>query len=292
MKKNLLITNPLSGKYKKNKIDYFLQKLEKMGLKISKIELKKDQKIKEVLDNLIVDEYDTIFLAFGDGTINSTLNAIANRDDFFKFKICIVPFGTANVLANELGTNTTSKVVKAIKKNQIKKLHLGKVINTSDKSERYFSLMASSGFDSIVVNEIDEKVKEKFGKLAYVQKLFDIIIKRYFPPLKTQIGNRKYKNVLTCVSNGKYYGGRIHVSDSKFGDNSFNIVLIKKFNVISILKYIVIRKTNKNIIKMKARSVKITSDIPNYPVQIDGDYYCNLPVKIENTDKFINVIYL
>ncbi len=292
MKKNLLITNPLSGKYKKDKVDSFSQKLRKIGLEVSKIELKKDQKIKGILENLPVDEYETVFLAFGDGTINSAINAIAARDDFFKFKICIVPFGTANVLANELGTNTTSKVIKAIKKNQVKKLHLGKVINLDDKSERYFSLMASSGFDSMVVSKINEKVKEKFGKFAYIQKLFSTIIRRYFPPLKTQIGNRKYKSILTCVSNGKYYGGRIHVSDSKLDDNSFNVILIKKFSVISILEYIITRKTNKNIIRMKAKNVKIMSDNPNYPLQMDGDCYGNLPVKIENTNKFINVIYL
>ena len=292
MKQNLLITNPLSGKYNSHKITSFLKKLEKIGLKISQIKLQKDQKIKEIIDDLDPNEYDTVFLAFGDGTINSAINAIANRNDFYKFKICIVPFGTTNVLASEVGTDNITKVIKAIKKNQIKKLHLGKVININNKTERYFSLMASSGFDSITVSKIDEKVKSKLGKVAYIQKLFYVLNEKQFIPLKTKINNRKYENILTCVSNGKYYGGKIHVTDSKLDDDSFNVVIIKKFNIASMLEYIITRRTNNNIIKLKAKSVEITSDDLNYPLQIDGDCHGNLPVKIEATNKFINTIYL
>lgn len=292
MKQNLLITNPLSGKYKKDKILNFIKEIQKIGLKIIKIELEKNQFVKEIIDNINPDEFDTIFLAFGDGTINSTINAIANRDDFYKFKICVLPFGTANVLANEVGLNTIHKVVTAIKKKQIKKLHLGKTINLNNGSTRYFSLMVSSGFDSLTVSKVDENTKNKLGKSAYIKKLYETIKKEEFTKLQTQIGSRKYENILTCVSNGKYYGGKIHVTDSKLEDNNFDVIIIKKFNIKSMIDYMITKKTNKNIIKLKAKNITITSDNQNHPYQIDGDCYGNLPIRVEATDKFINIIYL
>ena len=87
MKPSILITNPLSGKYKRSRVFSLIKKLKNSGLKIEEIELKKDQEIKEIIDNLNPEDYDTLFLTFGDGTINSAINAIANRDDISKFKL-------------------------------------------------------------------------------------------------------------------------------------------------------------------------------------------------------------
>ena len=291
MKPSILITNPLSGKYKRSRVFSLIKKLKNSGLKIEEIELKKDQEIKEIIDNLNPEDYDTLFLTFGDGTINSAINAIANRDDISKFKLCIVPFGTANVLASEVKTNTIKKVVKAVKNNKTKKLYLGKVIKI-DGSSRYFSVLVSAGFDSLTVSMVTDDIKNKFGKFAYIQKLLKIIKKRRFIDLKTKVNNKKYKNILTCVSNGKYYGGKIHLTDSELDDNNFDIIIIKKFDPISMINYMITRNNNKNIIKLKTKNVEINSEHTNYPVQIDGDYYNNLPIKIETTDKFINVICL
>ena len=168
----------------------------------------------------------------------------------------------------------------------------GLIVIKIDGSSRYFSVLVSAGFDSLTVSMVTDDIKSKFGKFAYIQKLLKIIKKRRFIDLKTKVNNKKYKNILTCVSNGKYYGGKIHLTDSELDDNNFDTIIIKKFDPISMINYMITRNNNKNIIKLKTKNVEINSEHTNYPVQIDGDYYNNLPIKIETTDKFINVICL
>lgn len=289
-----LIVNKYSGGYSSRKLYTLLKNLNNIGLKVDKYELQKTQNVREIIDMLDPEKTPILLLAFGDGTINSAFNAIARRKDYDRFKICIVPMGTANVLGEELNINSVKKSIKAIKNNKIKKLHLGMVKNNIDKKEqtRYFSLMVSTGFDSLAVKRVDENLKNKIGKFAYIYEFLKIVHNRIFDEIQTIIDGNRYNGILACVNNGKYYGSRIRVVDSKLEDNSFNIIIIKKFSILSMIKYMTTKKSNSNVVKLKAKNILISTNKENYPIQIDGDYYCNLPIKVEATNIYINVFYL
>jgi diacylglycerol kinase family enzyme len=63
--------------------------------------------------------------------------------------------------------------------------------------------------------------------------------------------------------------------------------------VISALKYLFTKKSNRNIIKLTEKNnVAITTGVEHYPLQIDGDYYCDLPIRVESSDKYVNMYYL
>lgn len=289
-----LIVNKSSGGYSSRKLYTLLKNLNNIGLKVDKYELQKTQNVREIIDMLDPEKTPILLLAFGDGTINSAFNAIARRKDYDRFKICIVPMGTANVLGEELNINSVKKSIKAIKNNRIKKLHLGMVKNNIGKKEqtRYFSLMVSTGFDSLAVERVDENLKNKIGKFAYIYEFLKIVHNRIFDEIQTTIDGNKYNGILACVNNGKYYGSRIPVVDSKLEDDSFNIIIIKKFSILSMIKYMTTKKSNSNVVKLKAKNILISTNKENYPIQIDGDYYCNLPIKVEATNIYINVFYL
>lgn len=284
-RKYILIANPLSGSYNDKKLNKIIKTLEDNDMFIVRYNLKKDQKIGEIIKDINSDEINNIILAFGDGTINSACNSLLQRDDYYKFNIYIIPMGTANILSMELNCDSIKKSVNAILKNKIKKLHIGKANN------RLFVLMASAGFDSYAVFNVDENLKSKIGKLTYVYEFLKILFKMDFKKITTTIDNEKYENILTCVSNGKYYGVKIPITNSIMTDNIFDVIIIKKFNIFSIIKYLITKKSNKNIIYMKANNVDIISNTNDYPVQLDGDYFFNLPINITTTDKYLNFAY-
>ena len=277
--KTLLITNPLSGNYSNRKINFLISSLNKYNFLVERYNLKEKEPIGDVINAIDASRYNNIIFAFGDGTINSACNAMLNRDDYNKFNILVFPLGTANVVAMELNCDTIKKSVKAFLKQNIKKVHLGLA------NDRYFISMASSGFDAIAVNSVNKKFKKYFGKVAYIYAAFKALFnkKRIF----TTIDGETYENILTCASNGKYYGIKIKVTDSDLSDNIFDVVINKKINIINSIKYLFNKKSNNSILHLQGNSLEINGN-KNLPFQMDGDCYGRLPLTVKTTNKFLN----
>ena len=275
----LLITNPLSGNYSNKKINFLISSLNKYNFQVERYDLKEKEPINDVINSVDCNKYSNIIFAFGDGTINSACNALLNRNDYYKFNILIFPLGTANVVAMELNCDTVKKSVRAFVKQNIKKIHIGLA------NGRYFITMASSGFDAIAVNNVNKTFKKYFGKLAYIYAALKSLFNK--KKIFTTIDGQTYENILTCASNGKYYGIKIKTTNSNLSDNIFDIVIIKKINVIHSIKYLFNKKSNNSIFYLKSHSLKIDGG-KNFPFQLDGDCYGFLPVNIQTTDKYLN----
>ena len=105
---------------------------------------------------------DLLLIAGGDGTINEVLNGINNK----KIVIGIIPIGTANVFANELGIpKNPNHLITTLMQGKIEQLSIGNVNN------KKFIQMAGLGFDAHVVRDVSKSLKNKIGKLAYVYEL-------------------------------------------------------------------------------------------------------------------------
>lgn len=162
----------------------------------------------------------------------------------------------------------------------------------SNENIRYFSLMASAGIDSLTVKNVDDRLKGKIGKLAYIHELLRLLLKRSYRGVRISLKGNSYEGVAVCVSNGKYYGGKIPITAARMEEANFQVIIVRKFKILSIIRYMISRKSNENIIKLETKKARIEADQKNYPLQIDGDYCCNLPVEIETSDKYVNVFCL
>jgi diacylglycerol kinase family enzyme len=286
--KYIIISNPLSGSFDERKISAFYQELETIGIDIADYRLKNSEKIGDVLGKLSKEEKYCLVFACGDGTINSAVNAIINGGYSDNIIITVLPMGTANVLARELNIRNYHDVLRAIKNDDIVKMSLFKAEN-SDGISKLCLLMASVGIDSIAVRTVNDNLKNKIGKWAYIVLFLKNIFKTNRIRLLTRIEGNEYRNVLTCVCNGKYYGGRFKIAGNDLGNNSFDVIVIKKLGLLSCIKYYVTGKT-RNISLIRAKSVEILGEKENYPLQLDGDYFCSTPVSIEVIEAKISAL--
>ena len=278
--KTLLITNPLSGNYNSKKINFLINSLNKKNFVVERYDLKVDEPISNIISTINPDIYNNLIFAFGDGTINSACNALLKRNDYNKFNILIFPAGTANVVSMELNCNTIKKSINAFLKQNIKKVHIGMANN------RYFIAMASSGFDAVAAKNVNKKLKKLCGKLAYIWSAFRSLFKK--KKIITTINGQTYENILTCASNGKYYGVKIKTTNADLGENIFDVVIIKKINIFHAIKYLLKKETNGSIIYEKADKLKLNMDKGEIPFQLDGDCFGNLPLTIKSTNKYLN----
>jgi diacylglycerol kinase (ATP) len=102
---------------------------------------------------------DLVFVWGGDGTVQRCADALAGSEA----AIAIVPAGTANLLASNLGIRQDlAAAVRTGFHGRRTKLDLG-VVNGE-----HFAVMAGLGFDAEMIRDADRSLKSSLGRLAYV----------------------------------------------------------------------------------------------------------------------------
>ena len=135
---------------------------------------------------------DLLLIAGGDGTINEVLNGINNK----KIVIGIIPIGTANVFANELGMpKNPNHLITTLMQGKIEQLSIGNVNN------KKFIQMAGLGFDAHVVRDVSKSLKNKIGKLAYVYESVREIIRHKKVKYEVSVGKKKYQASSVIIAN-------------------------------------------------------------------------------------------
>lgn len=236
---------------------------------------------------------DTIIVAGGDGTINEVINGLLlsdNTEASNKPSLAIIPMGTANVLANELSIpERIEDAVHLALTGVARKISLGRI------NGRYFSLMAGIGFDGETVLGVNRSIKRLSGKGAYILSGIMNLL-RYNPSIiniKTERTNISGTNAV--IGNTHFYAGRFHVtSKASITEPSLDLCLFMGKRRKDMLKYVfgVITERHlmyKDVYYEKCSHLEISS-FGTVHIQVDGDYFGTLPVKIDVVHEALNII--
>src|SRR5579871_6242931 len=205
----LLIRNPTAGRRRQGLVDAVVRQLETEGWAVEMVDTAAAGDARRLAESHEVDRYAVIAVAGGDGTINEVVNGLATRGESAP-PLAIVPLGTANVLAHELGLAAkASAVAKTIMSGRAVLLHPGQAICPSDPDgdPRCFSLMAGAGFDAKVVAGVSARLKRRFGKAAYVWR--SLIETRKYRPVRyaVEIDGVRHEAASVIVTRGRHYAG-------------------------------------------------------------------------------------
>jgi YegS/Rv2252/BmrU family lipid kinase len=102
--------------------------------------------------------YAQVVAAGGDGTVNAVANGLVGTDAV----LGVLPFGTGNILAYNLGVATVPAALAALAADRRMKIDLGRI------DDRYFVAVAGVGFDAKVARSIEDFWKQSLGRLAYL----------------------------------------------------------------------------------------------------------------------------
>jgi YegS/Rv2252/BmrU family lipid kinase len=108
------------------------------------------------------DNVDRVLVWGGDGTVRRCIHTIL--DDELDASIGILPAGTGNLLANNLGIPISLRdAVDIAVHGEPRAIDAG-VIN-----DQHFAVMAGTGFDALMIRDADEnELKDRFGRAGYV----------------------------------------------------------------------------------------------------------------------------
>jgi diacylglycerol kinase family enzyme len=137
----------------------------------------------------------------GDGTINSVINGMTPKGA----TLGVIPLGTANVLAWELGIRSIEAALKRIAHGQQRLFSVGEV--SSAAGQRRFLLMAGIGLDAAAVAGVRPEEKARLGKLAYLLSGLRRFVDWDRSLLTVSDGRRSERCHSLIVANACHYGG-------------------------------------------------------------------------------------
>lgn len=203
----LVIHNPVAGARRARRLAGIVRILEERhGAAVTVRATTGRGDAEEIARTLQPGMVDALVVAGGDGTINEAINGLAATaagEVGPVVPLGLVPLGTANVLAAELGLPSTAEgIAAALVDGAVKPIHLGCA------NGRYFSMMAGAGLDARVVETVDTVLKRRIGKGAYVVRTLQEWATRPGARYRVTIDGRIEEVASVIVAKGHFYGGR------------------------------------------------------------------------------------
>lgn len=165
----------------------------------------------------------------GDGTINEIVNGLAGSD----VPMALLPAGTANILAKELGLPwDIGQAARLIPGGTVRRIALGAAFplngNHSDllsPKGRFFLSVAGAGPDGAIVNGVHPGFKKSAGIAAYWFEGFRQLFQYGFPEMRIRSAGREHKATIIVVGRTAHYGGPFKITtDATLFEDSFEFV--------------------------------------------------------------------
>jgi diacylglycerol kinase (ATP) len=284
----LAVFNPAAGGERRARFERVVAAARAHGCAITVKETTAPGHAEAIAREVSSAQFDVIAAAGGDGTVNEVVNGLTDKG----IALGIIPLGTANVLADEIGLGLgagVEKVARALAFGPIRDMRVGRV------NGRRFIMMAGVGFDADVVAHISLPLKKRLGPLAYVWQGIKQTRTYPFDSYDVTIDGVAYSAVWVVVCNGRRYGGPfIAAPDATLSDDRFYILLMNGRGWRSVLRYGVSLALGKiaswsDVRLVPGRDVSIAG--AGQPVQADGDIVAKLPLRITVDPVPVPLIY-
>lgn len=242
--------------------------------------------------------FDTIVAAGGDGTINEVLNGIGDvPDGFNKARLAVLPLGTVNVFAKELGLPLKlDRAWVVIRQGRERRIDLPRAEFQKDgkPARQYFAQLAGAGLDARAIELVSWKLKKQAGPLAYVAAGLRAI-KEAQPKIEVTRDGQIESGQLVLIGNGRYYGGKFHIfPHADLRDGLLDVCVFPKVNWFTLFYCGVSLLATATLPHSRARHFRTATfqlaGPPGTTFQVDGDSCGKLPASFSIESLALRVV--
>lgn len=229
--------------------------------------------------------YDRVLVAGGDGTVMEALSGMIKNPD--PLPVGILPQGTANLLCRALAIplNLADALDLALGDGVIVDVDLGYLPD----HDRFFAIVAGSGWDAQLIDEATREMKNKLGFFAYVvtgvKSLFSLKSSRVTATID---GAPHFfrAHTLMVLNVGEIHGTPVAVGDNVSPhDGQLDLLVASNSSLWGVVK-LVFRLLTKQfhggheLRYFKAKSIKLSAN-PPLKLEIDGECIGEMPFSVE-----------
>ena len=298
----LLIHNPnagYGGSARRRRLDKARRILSRGGIEADLQETRAPGDATEMAQRATAEGRQLVIACGGDGTLNEVVNGLAVQQNGRRVPMALLPGGTANVLAKELGLpwdilSAAEKLVHG----EIKEIALGLATPLNEPGKkRYFLSVAGAGPDGMIVYSIDLDLKARVGIFAYWWQGAREVFRYKFPHFRVVTGEQKLDVSLVVVGRTKHYGGpfRITTEADLYADHFEFMALTTQsgFRYLSYLPTLWLGKLRgtEGVHYWKASST-VCEPLDSNPVyaQVDGEPLARLPVEFKIVPRALKLL--
>lgn len=236
-----------------------------------------DYTIRQTLENI---KLKRLIIGGGDGSVSLAASLIRRMNP--KVELAVLPVGTANYYAKSLGVGRNMhRAFEIALANKTEKRHLCRV------NKRDFLLGVNIGATSSMLAEVTSDNKRRFGKIAYVRGLFQVLRRFDAPDVTVVVNGMKKEYVSTeLVVLNQYLPERIQLTPKVSGSEPYFEIITyglgnSKLSPLfgAAIFVITLGRNQKYLKRIKATSATIRTKKP-LPVAIDGDSLEQTPIEV------------
>ena len=289
-----LISNPKTGRYASRRlrpVEELASRLESLGIKVDLKLTGRPGEAAEIAARAARNGPSDVIVAGGDGTTNEAIQGLAGTTA----RLAIIPRGTANVLARELGLPLDDEQAIAIAaRGKSRKIYLGLAIDETTNEARHFVLMAGIGLDASVVRRVQPSLKKRIGKGAFWVSGLSHLATWNPRPFTLEIDDRTYTATFAAIGKSARYGGDLAITPgARLDQREFEICIIEttsRLRYLHLLSYAMrngMPRDKPEVRFVNAVRVKARGDAH---VQVDGELIGQLPMRFEIAPHTLEVI--
>jgi diacylglycerol kinase (ATP) len=285
------IVNPKSGaSSSKNLVTQFKEYLLDKGIEVKTFFTESLEHACELATKSAVDfDCKLVVGCGGDGTLREIAHGLEGSDT----PLLVLPAGTENLLANELGFNEkVETLIKAFEGGCVKPLDLGSA------NGKCFTSIAGIGFDGEVVRRVSAKRFGHINHLDYFWPIWRTFWSHEFPKVKIVVDGEEVFDGKCMVFIGnisRYAIGLKILKSADFGDGLLDVCVYKCPTRLRLLKHalmtlIKMHTRRPDVFYRQGKTIELTCRTEQVDCEIDGDPGPQLPMKIEVIAQAVKVL--
>jgi YegS/Rv2252/BmrU family lipid kinase len=278
----LVIYNPTSGRRRRQKLVRWLAHLEALGAPVTLAETTAPRHAEALARAADPERFDAVAVAGGDGTINEAVNGLAASP----LPLAILPLGTANVLAHEIGLPRRLAALAAIAAfGPARAVWPGEALAEGADAGRRFLIMAGIGFDADVVEHLDLALKRRTGKLAYVVSILGRLRAYRAALYRAEVDGAAVAGASLVAAKAHYYGGRFVLAPAaRLEQPLLQVAIFGHAGRAAALGYMAAMGLGalprcRSFRIVPGKTVRLLAPA-GAPVQLDGDIQLRLPAAL------------
>jgi YegS/Rv2252/BmrU family lipid kinase len=280
-----VVYNPRTGHKRENRFRAVLALLEAGGHTCEILTTREAGDAAGFVRETTSGDADIVAIAGGDGTINDAVQGAGAPTP----PLGLIPLGTANVLAHELGIGTAPHKIASC----LMDAH-ALTMQPAQVNGHRFMMMTGIGLDAQVVSGLSRATKTRFGKAAYLLEVFRTLRRWPCPPLDVQTDGKSVQAATLIVSRGKRYGGTFVLAPgSDLAKPGLHVTLFPPGGAMSVFGRFLLIPTGLLLrlglaVQHPVRTVEILGPAGD-PIQADGDIVAHVPAQISVCNETIRL---
>ena len=241
--------------------------------------------------------FDTIIACGGDDTVHEVLQSVVGTG----VALGVVPLGTANALAADLGLiGSPENAVRALLNAVPTQVSVGRIQYRTSEGEsdsRYFAVAAGVGADALLMARMDSRLKRRLGYLLYMIEATKILFTHGFPMFQASLpananGQARVVDISQLLAvRVRSFGGALGrlAPGASVRNGSLSMIAFKTRNRFQFVSFLMAAIANRqtfgrDVELVEAESIECNAHNGSREqlfVEADGEVLGMLPVKLE-----------